>query len=81
MTTPRKLIEGPSASSTVVNVKLLLIGDSSVGKSSLLVRFRNKQTLTKDGISATTGVDFHTHRMEINGRKVKLSIWVSILAL
>jgi Ras-related protein Rab-18 len=42
----------------LINVKLLLIGNSSVGKSSLLLRFSDKQWLPEDEASATIGVDF-----------------------
>ena len=41
-----------------MNVKLLLIGNSSVGKSSLLLRFSDEQWLPEDEASATIGVDF-----------------------
>lgn len=41
-----------------INVKLLLIGNSSVGKSSLLLRFSDEQWLPEDEASATIGVDF-----------------------
>lgn len=41
-----------------MNVKLLLIGNSSVGKSSLLLRFSDEQWLPEDESSATIGVDF-----------------------
>lgn len=41
-----------------INVKLLLIGNSSVGKSSLLLRFSDEQWLPEDETSATIGVDF-----------------------
>ncbi|THH33206.1 hypothetical protein EUX98_g1014 [Antrodiella citrinella] len=58
-----------------VNVKLLLIGNSSVGKSSLLLRFSDEQWLPEDESSATIGVDFRVHKMDIKGKKVKLSIW------
>lgn len=85
--------------STPVNVKLLLIGNSSVGKSSLLLRFSDEQWLPEDESSATIGVDFRVstlplnterrrptdnvyviqvHKMEVKGKKVKLSIWVSL---
>ncbi|KAL1741413.1 ras-domain-containing protein [Schizophyllum fasciatum] len=60
---------------TALNVKLLLIGDSSVGKSSLLLRFSDEQWLPEDEATATIGVDFRVHKMDIDGRKVKLSIW------
>ncbi|TFY78190.1 hypothetical protein EWM64_g5824 [Hericium alpestre] len=58
-----------------INVKLLLIGNSSVGKSSLLLRFSDEQWLPEDEASATIGVDFRVHKMEVRGKKVKLSIW------
>ena len=47
-----------SRSQELLNVKLLLIGNSSVGKSSLLLRFSDKQWLPEDEASATIGVDF-----------------------
>ncbi|KAI5985818.1 ras-domain-containing protein [Pisolithus orientalis] len=65
----------PVASSSPVNVKLLLIGNASVGKSSLLLRFSDEQWIPEDEATATIGVDFRVHKMEVNGRKVKLSIW------
>ncbi|KAG8851014.1 hypothetical protein FRB96_009496 [Tulasnella sp. 330] len=58
-----------------LNIKLLLIGNSSVGKSSLLLRFADETFLTEDESSATIGVDFRVSKMEVNGRRVKLSIW------
>lgn len=64
----------PSATQPI-NVKLLLIGNSSVGKSSLLLRFSDEQWLPEDESSATIGVDFRVHKMEVKGRRVKLSIW------
>ncbi|KAF5364722.1 hypothetical protein D9757_012490 [Collybiopsis confluens] len=65
----------PTASQPTINVKLLLIGNSSVGKSSLLLRFSDEQWLPEDESSATIGVDFRVHKMEVKGKKVKLSIW------
>lgn len=54
--------------------KLLLIGDTSVGKSCLLLRFADDE-FTKDYIS-TIGVDFKikTLRQE-DGKVIKLQIW------
>ena len=46
------------AATQPINVKLLLIGNSSVGKSSLLLRFSDEQWLPEDEASATIGVDF-----------------------
>ena len=50
-----------------VNVKLLLIGNSSVGKSSLLLRFSDEQWLPEDEASATIGVDFRVSRLFLLG--------------
>lgn len=75
---PTDLMKNSSSATTAsspVNVKLLLIGNASVGKSSLLLRFSDEQWLPEDEASATIGVDFRVHKMEVNGRKVKLSIW------
>jgi len=70
---PPLLVDKPRT--TPINVKLLLIGNSSVGKSSLLLRFSDEQWLPEDESSATIGVDFRVHKMNVNGKKVKLSIW------
>jgi Ras family len=52
--------------------KLLLIGDSGVGKSCLLLRFAD-DTYTESYIS-TIGVDFKIRTIELEGRTVKLQI-------
>ena len=46
------------ASAQPINVKLLLIGNSSVGKSSLLLRFSDEQWVPEAEATATIGVDF-----------------------
>ena len=53
--------------------KLLLIGNSSVGKSSLLVRFVDD--IWEENFVPTIGVDFKLKTLDVNGKKVKLQIW------
>jgi len=54
-------------------VKLLLIGDSGVGKSCLLLRF-SEDSFTQTFIT-TIGIDFKIKNVTINGQKVKMQIW------
>ncbi|MES1920695.1 GTP-binding protein [Bonamia ostreae] len=53
--------------------KLLLIGDSGVGKSSLLLRFTDG-SFEKSFIS-TIGVDFKIKKTKVDDKNVKLQIW------
>jgi len=52
--------------------KVLLVGDSGVGKSSLLLRFTAD---TFDDLSPTIGVDFKVKMMNLGGKRLKLTIW------
>jgi len=54
--------------------KLVLIGDSGVGKSSLLIRFADDYY--SDSYISTIGVDFRIKTVDVgNGAKVTLQIW------
>ncbi|XP_010549051.1 PREDICTED: ras-related protein RABA2a-like [Tarenaya hassleriana] len=53
--------------------KVVLIGDSGVGKSNLLSRFtRNEFCLDS---KSTIGVEFATRTLQVEGRTVKAQIW------
>jgi Ras-related protein Rab-1A len=53
--------------------KVLIIGDSAVGKSCLLLQFSD-QTFSDHYVS-TIGVDFKIRTMDVAGKQVKLQIW------
>ncbi|CAH9081675.1 unnamed protein product [Cuscuta epithymum] len=53
--------------------KLLLIGDSSVGKSCLLLRFADDSYV--DSYISTIGVDFKIRTAELDEKTIKLQIW------
>lgn len=54
-------------------LKLLLIGDSAVGKSSILLRFTDDTFSDKH--AATIGVDFKTRDMNFQGRRIRTTVW------
>ncbi|KAH9553398.1 hypothetical protein CY35_08G006500 [Sphagnum magellanicum] len=54
-------------------IKLLLIGDSGVGKSCLLLWFSD-DTFTTSFIT-TIGIDFKIRTSELDNRHIKLQIW------
>ena len=53
--------------------KLLLIGDSGVGKSCLLLRFADDSW--SDTYITTIGVDFKIRTLELDGKVIKLQIF------
>ncbi len=53
--------------------KIVLTGDSGVGKSNLLSRFtRNEFSLES---RSTIGVEFSTKELQIDGKTIKVQIW------
>ncbi|XP_039074854.1 ras-related protein Rab-13 isoform X1 [Hyaena hyaena] len=53
--------------------KLLLIGDSGVGKTCLIIRFA-EDNFNSTYIS-TIGIDFKIRTVDIDGKKIKLQVW------
>ncbi|XP_065852878.1 ras-related protein RABA5a [Euphorbia lathyris] len=53
--------------------KVVLIGDSAVGKSNLLSRFARNEFYPNS--KSTIGVEFQTQKLDINGKEVKAQIW------
>lgn len=54
--------------------KLLIIGNSSVGKTSFLFRYAD-DTFTSAFVS-TVGIDFKVKTVYKNDKRIKLQIWV-----
>ncbi len=54
-------------------IKLILVGDTAVGKTSLLLRFTENQ-VCNDHI-ATIGIDYKVKRMTVDGKDIKMQIW------
>ncbi|XP_044739959.1 ras-related protein Rab-18-B-like [Chrysoperla carnea] len=57
----------------LTTLKILIIGESGVGKSSLLLRFTEDNFDPEQAL--TIGVDFKTKLVTIDGNTVKLAIW------
>eukprot|EP00252_Welwitschia_mirabilis_P003337 TRINITY_DN13416_c0_g1_i1.p1 TRINITY_DN13416_c0_g1~~TRINITY_DN13416_c0_g1_i1.p1 ORF type:complete len:215 (+),score=26.40 TRINITY_DN13416_c0_g1_i1:408-1052(+) len=53
--------------------KIVVIGDSAVGKSNLLSRYARNEF--NPNSKATIGVEFQTQMMEIDGKEIKAQIW------
>ncbi|KZV15220.1 hypothetical protein F511_28569 [Dorcoceras hygrometricum] len=63
---------GQGQSNYDLSFKILLIGDSAVGKSSLLVSFISNVV---DDLAPTIGVDFKIKFLTVGGKRLKLTIW------
>ncbi|KAE9621799.1 hypothetical protein Lal_00032973 [Lupinus albus] len=55
-----------------LSFKILLIGDSGVGKSSILVSFISNPV---EDLTPTIGVDFKIKTFAVGGKRLKLTIW------
>lgn len=53
--------------------KIVLVGDSAVGKSNLLARFARDEFYSNS--KSTIGVEFQTQKMVIDGKEIKAQIW------
>ena len=54
-------------------LKVVIIGDSGVGKTNLLSRFSSN--MFEENTRNTIGVDFSTHDIQINNKTVKVQFW------
>lgn len=54
-------------------VKLIIIGDSGVGKTNMIMKFTEQGF--RDNYIATIGVDFKVKTIQVDDKKFKLQIW------
>ena len=57
---------------TPLLIRILMIGDSSVGKTSLVLRYDNRGFNRQ--FTTTIGVDYSDRLLELDGRQVKLQV-------
>ena len=60
-------------SSGGINLKILLVGDSGVGKTTLLLKYVDNQF--SDSHITTIGVEYKDKEITVNNRKINLQIW------
>ena len=56
-----------------LKIRLMLIGDSNVGKTSIMKRYCNNQF--SPSYISTVGIDFETKYLRLNGKIINLQIW------
>ena len=56
--------------------KLIVIGDSGVGKSCIVLQFIDKRIRTNHDV--TIGVEFGTAFVNVEGKSLKLQIWDTV---
>lgn len=54
-------------------LKVLVIGNSGVGKTSMLLRYTEKTF--QEAYVSTVGIDFKVKTLHRNGKKIKLQVW------
>ena len=67
-----KILDNPNAKEEY-KFKVVVVGDSGVGKTNLIHRFVNN-TFNKDS-KATVGVEFSSKCVKVNNSIIKAQIW------
>ncbi|XP_071788524.1 ras-related protein Rab-13-like [Asterias amurensis] len=58
-----------------VTFKILVLGDSSVGKTCLICRFCENNFIDTGSHASTVGLDFKQRVVTLDGKKIQLQIW------
>lgn len=53
--------------------KIIIIGDTGVGKTNLILRFSDDSF--KENYVATIGVDFKTKTIDVGDKRIKMQLW------
>ena len=56
-----------------INLKILLLGDSSVGETSFLLKYADEKF--QESYFSTIGVDYKTKKINLKGVNINLQIW------
>ncbi|CAM9262120.1 unnamed protein product [Chrysoparadoxa australica] len=62
-----------AAAGSPLLIRVLMVGDSSVGKTSIVLRYDKRGYNPK--FSTTIGVDYSDRMVDLDGKTVKLQIW------
>ena len=54
-------------------LKLLIVGDSSVGKTNFIMRFINNEFI--NNYLTTSGIDLKTKDIKVKNKKIRIQIW------
>lgn len=57
----------------MLTFKIVVIGDTSVGKTSLVTRFAHKRFISH--VSSTVGASFTSYNLDVDDEKIRLNIW------
>ena len=63
----------PNATSSEKSIKVLLVGNSSVGKTSIMLRYLDDFFV--ENFLPTVGIDFKTKTVGYNGENIKVNLW------
>jgi len=68
-------MEGEIVSDVDIKVDLMMLGDAAVGKTWLMMRYTSNSFDASQIYILTVGIDHKTKIIDLDGTKVKLSLW------